>query len=95
MRYNNKNYDPLFRYDSNKETKHLFYVILLCSHVHVYLRLQAARVTHACDALKDTGPEIRARPMQYRQTPQLDLDSLVNFISSLELRVRSRMHATC
>ena len=51
------------------------------------LPLQAARVTHACDMLKDTGPEIRARPMQYRETSQLDLDSLVTFISSLDLRV--------
>ena len=44
-------------------------------------------MTHAGETLKDAGPEVRARPMQYHDTAQVDLDSLVNFIHSLELRV--------
>ena len=49
-------------------------------------------MTHACEVLKDAGPEIRARPMQYRDTSQLDLDSLVTFIGSLDIKVLIDAH---
>ncbi len=48
---------------------------------------QAARVTHACERLKDVGPEVRARPYVYETTPLLDLDSLVSYLQSTRLRV--------
>ena len=48
---------------------------------------QAARVTNAAERLKDTGPEIRARPLQYMNTPQLELDSYIQLTQAARLRV--------
>ena len=56
------------------------------------LPLQAARVTDACDKLKQTGPEIRARPWQYTNTPQLDLDSYIQLTQAVRMRVRNGRH---
>ena len=50
--------------------------------------IQAARVTRSCMRLKKAASEVRARPYSYNDTPQLDLDSLVIFISSLNMSVR-------
>ena len=41
----------------------------------------------ACMTLKATGPEIRARPLQYSESPQLELDSLVVLTNAINLRV--------
>ncbi|XP_064402067.1 uncharacterized protein LOC135347884 [Halichondria panicea] len=48
--------------------------------------VQAARVTHACERLKDMGPEVRARPYVYETTPLLDMDSLVSYLQTTRLR---------
>ena len=48
---------------------------------------QAARVTAACGSLKNTGPVIRSRPLQYINTPQLELDSYLSFSNAITLRV--------
>ena len=50
--------------------------------------IQAARVTRSCMRLKKAASEVRARPYSYNDTPQLDLDSLVIFTSSLNMSVR-------
>lgn len=63
-------------------------ISLVTPHPHIHTLTQAARVTHACELLKDVGPEVRARPYQYQNTPQLDLDSLVSYLYSVDLRVR-------
>ena len=39
-------------------------------------------MTYMCERLKDSGPEICARPLQYRHIPQLDLDSVVSFLGA-------------
>ena len=49
--------------------------------------IQAARVTNACNSLIATGPEIRARPLQYVNTSQIDLDSYVTLTQSVRMRV--------
>jgi len=48
--------------------------------------VQAARVTDTCEKLKATGPEIRARPLQYINTPQIELDSYITFLRAVRLR---------
>ncbi|XP_019856109.1 PREDICTED: uncharacterized protein LOC100635115 isoform X2 [Amphimedon queenslandica] len=50
--------------------------------------IQAARVTHSGCWLKKTALEIRTRPFSYRDTPQLDLDSFVNYCGSIQLKAK-------
>ena len=45
-------------------------------------------MTHAAEKLKETGPEIRARPLQYISTSQLELDSYLQLTQAVRLRVR-------
>ncbi len=59
----------------------------ICSECWLLCRLQAARVTDAADKLKDTGPLLRARPLQYMNTPQLELDSYITLTQAVRLRV--------
>ena len=40
--------------------------------------------------LKDTGSEIRSRPLQYCSSTQLDLDSFVTLTNSIRIRVRMK-----
>ena len=56
-------------------------------HVHVRTHVQAARVTNACNKLIATGPEVRARPLQYVSTSQIELDSYVNLTQAVRMRV--------
>ena len=51
---------------------------------------QAARVSHAAQELKGAGVEIRARPLQYSKTPQIELDSFVGLTNAVKLRVSGR-----
>ena len=44
-------------------------------------------MTRSCMRLKKAASEVRARPYSYNDTPQLDLDSLVVFTSSLNMSV--------
>ena len=44
-------------------------------------------MTHAAELLKETGPAIRARPMQYINTSQQDLDSYLQLTQAVRLRV--------
>ena len=60
--------------------------IFLCL-IDLTLCTQAARVTRSCMRLKKAASEVRARPYSYNDTPQLDLDSLVVFTSSLNMSV--------
>ena len=64
---------------------------LSTSNLFLYLHSQAARVTHHCDKLKQTGFYLRSRPFQYSKTPQSDLDSYLAFTQSAKLRV-SMLH---
>ena len=48
---------------------------------------KAARVSHFGSQIKETALEIRARPFQYQDTPQLHLDSFVTYCSNVELKV--------
>ena len=48
---------------------------------------KAARVTRACTKLKKTASEIRSRPYNYKDTPQLDLDSILSYTTGLNLSV--------
>ena len=57
------------------------------SHSHSTFRSQAARVTNACNKLISTGPEVRARPLQYTNTPQIELDSYVTLTQAVRMRV--------
>lgn len=50
-------------------------------------KLQAARVSNACKRLIASGPEVRGRPQSYNQSAQLDLDSYVNLVQAIKLRV--------
>ena len=51
--------------------------------------MQAARVTKGCTKLKKSVSEVRSRPYSYKDTPQLDLDSLLNYTNGLNLSVSS------
>ena len=62
--------------------------------VTYFVSLQAARVTRSCMRLKKAATEVRARPYSYNDTPQLDLDSLVTFTSSLNMSVRVVLSST-
>ena len=46
-------------------------------------------MTDACDKLKQTGPEIRSRPLQYVQMAQIDLDSYIHLTQAVRMRVRN------
>lgn len=50
--------------------------------------LQASRLTRACSKLKKVSLELRARPYSYKDTPQLDLDSLVTYTSGLSMSAK-------
>ncbi|KAH9501655.1 Nucleolar protein 10 [Dermatophagoides farinae] len=53
--------------------------------------LQAARLTNACQSIIDIGHELCARPFCYQQTARDDLDSLLTYTSSLNLKARLLM----
>ena len=59
------------------------------SHSSDLIPLQASRVTRAGARLKKVGMEVRSRPYSYIDTPQLDLDSLVLYTTSLRMSVSS------
>ena len=50
-------------------------------------------MTHAAELLKETGPAIRARPMQYIDTSQLELDSYLQLTQAVRLRVSRLLYA--
>ncbi|XP_064394658.1 uncharacterized protein LOC135341907 [Halichondria panicea] len=50
--------------------------------------VQAARVTKGCTKLKKSVSEVRSRPYSYKDTPQLDLDSLLNYTNGLNLSAK-------
>ena len=58
-------------------------------HTHTLSKcsLQATKLTKACQKLKRLGHEIRARPFTYHNIKQLELDSFLTYMSSLELSV--------
>ena len=49
--------------------------------------VQASRVTGACNKLLAAGPIIRGRPLQYVDSPQLELDSFSIFTVAITMRV--------
>ncbi len=44
-------------------------------------------MTRACTKLNKTVSEVRSRPYNYKDTPQLDLDSLLSYTNGLNLSV--------
>ena len=44
-------------------------------------------MTNACNKLIATGPEVRARPLQYVNAPQIELDSYVTLTQAVRMRV--------
>jgi len=66
-------------------------------HTHAYtpcftfscakLPLQATKLTKACQKWRQLGHEVRARPYTYQNVKQLDLDSFLNYMSSLKMTV--------
>jgi hypothetical protein len=50
--------------------------------------IQASRVTNAGYWLKKTALEVRSRPFNYKDTPQLDLDSFVTYCSNVQLQAK-------
>lgn len=48
--------------------------------------LQAARLTNSCQSINDIGHELCARPFCYQQTARDDLDSVLTYTSSLNLK---------
>ncbi len=75
--------------------RHYFKLIICIYMYNIFISslslCQAARVTHACERLKDMGPEVRARPYVYETTPLLDMDSLVSYLQTTRLRVSGRV----
>ena len=55
---------------------------------------QAVRMTAVFRSLKKLGLEIAARPFYYSDTPQLVLDSFLNYTSAINYRVRSWCRAS-
>lgn len=51
------------------------------------LIMQAARVTREGRKLKNHAISIRARPFQYANTPQSDMDSFLQYTQAVHLRV--------
>ena len=50
--------------------------------------VQAARLTEACKKIRHIGHELRSRPFCYTQEPYYDLDSLLNYTSTLNMKAR-------
>jgi len=50
--------------------------------------VQAARLTQACRSVRHIGHELRARPFCYQSSPYSDLDSLLNYTSTLHMNAR-------
>lgn len=48
-------------------------------------------MTRACTKLKKSVSEIRSRPYNYKDTAQLDLDSLLSYTNGLDLSVRKSL----
>ena len=44
-------------------------------------------MTRSCSSLKKTATEVRSRPYSYKDTSQLDLDSVVIYTSGLSMSV--------
>jgi len=59
----------------------------LCSYPSTFFTFEAARVSHQCDKLKQTGFYLRTRPYQYSKTSLLELDSYLAFTQAAKLRV--------
>ena len=59
----------------------------LCTSPSTLFTFQAARVSHQCDKLKETGFYLRTRPYQYSKTSLLELDSYLAFTQAAKLRV--------
>ena len=55
------------------------------------LSLQAARLTSYCRRLRRLGLEIGARPFSYQDTPQLVLDSFLQYTTSTKYTVRGHL----
>lgn len=60
-----------------------FWLLLL-----LMVLIQAARVTFACKAIRHIGHELRSRPFCYQTAPYSDLDSLLNYTSTLHMSAR-------
>ncbi|KAI2805235.1 hypothetical protein BLOT_004228 [Blomia tropicalis] len=50
--------------------------------------VQAARVTNTCNSIRHIGHELRARPFCYQSAPYSDLDSLLNYTSTLHITAK-------
>ena len=61
--------------------------IVSCHIVHACYVLQATRLTSECKDLQKLGLEIAARPFYYSDTPQLVLDSFLNYTNATNYRV--------
>lgn len=64
------------------------YSLLIWFSLVVISLVQAARVTDACSSMRHIGHELRARPFCYQSAAYHDLDSLLNYTSSLHLKAR-------
>lgn len=60
-----------------------FWLLLL-----LMVLVQAARVTFACKSVRHIGHELRSRPFCYQTAPYSDLDSLLNYTSTLHMSAR-------
>lgn len=60
-----------------------FWLLLL-----LMVLVQAARVTFACKSVRHIGHELRSRPFCYQSAPYSDLDSLLNYTSTLHMSAR-------
>ena len=49
--------------------------------------VQAARLTSECRSISDLGLEIGARPFVFSDTPQLVLDSFINYTAAVNYKV--------
>lgn len=75
--------------DNTNTTRHTVVATLtavLWSLLVIFPFIQASRVTGACNKLLATGPIIRGRPLQYVDTPQLELDSFSVFSVAITMR---------
>lgn len=63
----------------------------LCFALIIACLVQAARVSTSCSAMRHIGHELRARPFCYQQANYHDLDSLLNYTNSLQLKARIMM----
>ena len=60
--------------------------------ISILMLMQAARVTRAGRWLVRTGLEIRSRPYNYKDTPQLELDSFITYSSTIDFSVCTHVH---